>query len=77
MALAVPLKFNPPAPTLPFLVADEIEATVILYVKSKHPDFISGGIQRGRQGGVESYGTAGPFPHFVLYFLIATAVNGI
>ena len=76
VALAVPLKFNPPSPTLPFLVADEIEATVILYVKGKHPDFISGGFQRGRQGGVESYGTAGPFPHFVLYFLIATAVNG-
>ena len=68
MALAVPLKFNPPSPTLPFLVADEIEATVILYVKSKHPDFISGGIQRGRQGGVESYGTAGPVPLFCAIF---------
>ena len=49
---------------------------MVLYVKIKHPDFISGGIQRGRQGDVESYGTAGPVPLFVLYFLIATAVNG-
>ena len=49
---------------------------MVLYVKIKHPDFISGSIQRGRQGVVESYGTAGPVPLFVLYFLIATAVYG-
>ena len=49
---------------------------MVLYVKIKHPDFISGGIKRGRQGVVESYGTAGPVPLFVLYFLIATVVNG-
>ena len=49
---------------------------MVLFVKIKHPDFISGSIQRGRQGVVESYGTAGPVPLFVLYFLIATAVYG-
>ena len=58
MALAVSLKFNP----------QEVEATVVLYVKIKHPDFISGDIQRGRQGGVESYGTAGPVPLFCAIF---------
>ena len=53
---------------------------MVLYVKIKHPGFISGDIQRGRQGGVESYGKAMELralcPFFVLYFLIATAVYG-
>ena len=36
--------------------------------KIKHPSLSSGDIQRSRQGGVESYGTAGPMPLFCAIF---------
>ena len=36
--------------------------------KIKHPSLSSGDIQRSRQGGVESYGTAGPVPLFCAIF---------
>ena len=51
---------------------------MVLYVKIKHPDFISGDIFKGEGKGVlKAMELRALCPFFVLYFLIATAVYGI
>ena len=73
MALAVSLKFNPPSPTLPFLVAEEIEATVIRVSTRILFQVIFKGEGKGVLKAMELRALC---PFFVIYFLIATAVYG-